>query len=79
MDDTNAAGTGAPAPKAAAPVATRHVLYRTAAHGGEKQGTVIATMDLISLDGVTAPQGFAFAVDPEGAYPIGSIYAPPAE
>ncbi|KPH85786.1 hypothetical protein LU298_13505 [Komagataeibacter intermedius] len=39
-------------------------------------GTVIATQLLSSLTGVTAPDGFAYALDAEGAYPPGSIYTP---
>ncbi|BBC78719.1 hypothetical protein AcetOrient_orf00537 [Acetobacter orientalis] len=41
-------------------------------------GTVIATQQLSSLTGVTAPAGFAYALDTEGKYPVGSIYTPTA-
>lgn len=41
-------------------------------------GTVIATQQLTGLTGVTAPSGFAYALDADGKYPIGSIYTPPA-
>lgn len=39
-------------------------------------GTVIATQRLASLTGVTTPPGFAYALDANGKYPIGSIYTP---
>ncbi|GCE81843.1 hypothetical protein [Komagataeibacter oboediens] len=41
-------------------------------------GTVIATQQLTGLTGVTAPTGFAYALDADGKYPVGSIYTPPA-
>ncbi|MBV0888147.1 hypothetical protein KTQ54_06290 [Komagataeibacter oboediens] len=41
-------------------------------------GTVIATQQLTGLTGVTAPAGFAYALDADGKYPVGSIYTPPA-
>ncbi|MBV1834967.1 hypothetical protein [Novacetimonas pomaceti] len=41
-------------------------------------GTVIATQQLASLTGVVVPDGFAYAPDAAGTYPVGSIYTPPA-
>lgn len=40
-------------------------------------GTVISTMTLVSNVGISMPDGVALAADPEGAYPINSIYTPP--
>ena len=44
----------------------------------EDIGYVISTQLLYGLSGVTAPEGFAYALDADGKYPIGSIYTPPA-
>ena len=41
-------------------------------------GTVVATQSLTGLTGITAPDGFAFALDADAKYPVGSIYTPPA-
>lgn len=41
-------------------------------------GLVITTLQLTSTDGLTAPDGFAYALDADGKYPVGSIYTPPA-
>ncbi|RBM07747.1 hypothetical protein [Novacetimonas cocois] len=41
-------------------------------------GSVVATQQLTGLTGVTTPDGFAYALDAAGAYPLGSIYTPPA-
>ena len=44
----------------------------------QAKGTVIATMQLLSLDGVSVPAGLAVAEDSAGLHPIGSVYTPPA-
>lgn len=49
-----------------------------AAQVSSAAGTVIATQQLTSLTGITAPEGFAYALDADGKYPVGSIYTPPA-
>ena len=41
------------------------------------KGQVIAIQSLSGLTGVTTPDGFAYALDADGKYPIGSIYTPP--
>lgn len=41
--------------------------------------TVIATQQLTGLTGITAPAGFAYALDADGKYPVGSVYTPPAD
>ncbi|GBQ12656.1 hypothetical protein CFR78_10835 [Komagataeibacter rhaeticus] len=41
-------------------------------------GEVVGTQSLTGLTGITAPDGFAFALDADGKYPVGSIYTPPA-
>lgn len=40
-------------------------------------GAVISTMMLVTVSGIIVPSGFALAADPDGSFPIGSIYAPP--
>lgn len=42
-------------------------------------GTVVQTQLLTSLDGITVADGFAYALDADGKYPVGSIYTPPAD
>ena len=42
------------------------------------KGTVIATQKLSSLTGLSVPDGFAYALDADGKYPVGSVYTPPA-
>ena len=49
-----------------------------AAQVASAKGTVIATRSLTSLTGVTAPDGWAYALDAAGAYPGGSGFAPVA-
>ena len=44
----------------------------------EAAGLVVSTQPLISLTGMTVPDGFAYALDADGQYPVGSIYTPPA-
>lgn len=44
----------------------------------EKIGYVVSAQMLYDLNGVTAPEGFAYALDADGKYPIGSIYTAPA-
>ncbi|MBV1825901.1 hypothetical protein [Komagataeibacter oboediens] len=39
-------------------------------------GAVVGTQQMASLTGVTAPDGFAYALDADGKYPVGSIYTP---
>lgn len=39
-------------------------------------GTVVATQALTGLAGISAPDGFAYALDAAGKYPVGSLYAP---
>ncbi len=41
-------------------------------------GYVVGTQMLFSLTGITVPAGFAYALDADGKYPVGSIYTPPA-
>ena len=41
-------------------------------------GMVVATQSLTGLTGITAPDGFAFALDADAKYPVGSVYTPPA-
>ncbi|WP_048852250.1 hypothetical protein, partial [Komagataeibacter europaeus] len=41
-------------------------------------GYVVDTQMLFSLTGITVPAGFAYALDADGKYPVGSIYTPPA-
>ncbi|MFT8778050.1 MAG: hypothetical protein ABF893_15565 [Gluconacetobacter liquefaciens] len=40
-------------------------------------GTVILTQQIGDPAAVTVPDGFALAADPNGDYPVGSIYTPP--
>ncbi|WP_214176809.1 hypothetical protein [Komagataeibacter oboediens] len=42
-------------------------------------GAVVGTQQMASLTGVTAPDGFAYALDADGRYPPGSIYTPSTE
>ena len=42
-------------------------------------GYVVGTQMLFSLTGITVPAGFAYALDADGKYPVGSIYTPPAD
>ncbi|PYD77395.1 hypothetical protein CFR80_17995 [Komagataeibacter oboediens] len=42
-------------------------------------GTVVGTQQMTSLTGVTAPDGFAYALDAAGKYSAGSIYTPSTE
>lgn len=49
-----------------------------AAQVSSAKGTVIATQNLFSLTGVSAPSGFAYALDADGKFPVGSVYTPPA-
>lgn len=44
----------------------------------EKIGYVVSTQMLYGLNGVTAPAGFAYALDADEKYLIGSIYTAPA-
>lgn len=44
----------------------------------EEIGYVVSAQTLYGLNGVTAPDGFAYALDADGKYPIGSIYTAPA-
>ena len=41
-------------------------------------GYVVGTQALFSLSGITVPDGFAYALDTDGKYPVGSIYTPAA-
>lgn len=41
-------------------------------------GTVILTQQITDPKAVAVPDGFALAPDPDGDYPVGSIYTPPA-
>ncbi|MBL7233393.1 hypothetical protein [Komagataeibacter oboediens] len=47
-----------------------------AAQVSSAKGSVIATQKLSSLTGLSVPDGFAYALDAAGAYPMGSIYTP---
>ncbi|MFT9375901.1 hypothetical protein [Komagataeibacter saccharivorans] len=49
-----------------------------AAQVSSPAGTVVATQQLTGLSGLEAPDGFAYALDAAKAYPVGSIYTPPA-
>ncbi|MFW7268844.1 hypothetical protein ACMAUO_12850 [Gluconacetobacter sp. Hr-1-5] len=40
-------------------------------------GAVILTQQIADPATVTVPEGFALAADPDGTYPVGSIYTPP--
>ncbi|GAN98155.1 hypothetical protein Geu3261_0514_004 [Komagataeibacter europaeus NBRC 3261] len=41
-------------------------------------GTVVGMQLLTTTAGIAVPDGFAFALDAAGTYPVGSIYTPPA-
>lgn len=41
-------------------------------------GTVVLAQQIADPKMVTVPDGFALAADPEGAYPVGSLYPVPA-
>lgn len=41
-------------------------------------GYVVGTQLLTGLTGIAVPDGFAYALDADKAYPVGSIYTPPA-
>ncbi|POF63603.1 hypothetical protein CFR73_09810 [Novacetimonas maltaceti] len=41
-------------------------------------GTVVSTWSMTGMDGLTPPDGFAYALDAAKSYPVGSIYTPPA-
>ena len=47
-----------------------------AAQVSSPAGTVVSTQQMDSLTGVTAPDGFAYALDADRKYPPGSIYTP---
>lgn len=44
----------------------------------EAAGYVVGAQLLDGLEGVVVPDGFAYALDAAKAYPMGSIYTPPA-
>jgi len=44
----------------------------------EAAGYVVGAQLLDGLEGVVVPDGFAYALDADKAYPVGSIYTPPA-
>ncbi|MBB2196543.1 hypothetical protein HLH44_03535 [Gluconacetobacter sp. 1c LMG 22058] len=44
----------------------------------DPKGKVILTQQIADPETVTVPEGFALAADPDGKYPIGTIYTPPA-
>ncbi|GCE81796.1 hypothetical protein [Komagataeibacter oboediens] len=50
-----------------------------AATVSEAVGTVVGVQSFTSLTGVTAPEGYAYALDADGKYPVGSIYTPSTE
>lgn len=39
-------------------------------------GLVIATQQIDSLNGIVVPDGFAYALDADGKYPVGRLYVP---
>lgn len=41
-------------------------------------GYVVATQLLSGLTGIFVPAGFAYALDADEKYPVGSIYTPPS-
>lgn len=42
-------------------------------------GTVILTQQISDPAAVSVPAGFALAADPDGQYPVGSIYTQPTQ
>lgn len=43
----------------------------------QKAGYVAGAQLLTGLTGITVPEGFAYALDADKSYPVGSIYTPP--
>ncbi|MBS0995862.1 hypothetical protein [Gluconobacter cerinus] len=39
-------------------------------------GTVVNTISVVSDEGLTPPDGYKYALDADGKFPIGSVYTP---
>lgn len=58
--------------------AENYIVYRTLAVGTDAVGTVVNAIMWDGTGSLSPGDGLALAADPDGKYPIGSIYTAPS-